>query len=234
MLERGQSDRFTGEPQADIAPVWSPRGDRIAYSSQIDGVFELFEKPLTRADPRLLLRTGQAKQITDWTRDGRYLLYRSVSTSPSDMDIWAVGLDGDRTPFAVVRTSFEEREGRFSPDGNWIAYQSNQTGRHEVYVRPFNRDGEPLPISVHGGVQARWRDDGRELFYLTAEGQLMAVSIAPSDDRQTLRPGTPVLLFRVSVGSTQGIALPNYLVAPDGQRFLVDTIVEQEPAPIFR
>ena len=100
-IERGSSLRFTSDPQADIAPVWSPRGDRIAYTSQLDGVFELFEKPLNDPSPRLLLRTRHPKQTTDWSRDGRYLVYRSVASSPSvDMDIGAVALDGDRTPIA--------------------------------------------------------------------------------------------------------------------------------------
>jgi Tol biopolymer transport system component len=232
-IERGSSIRFTTEPQADIAPVFSPRGDRIAYASQVDRVFELFEKPLDGGSSRLLVRTGQAKQITDWSRDGRYLLYRSVATSPTpDMDIWAVALDGDRTPVAVVRTTFEERDAQFSPDGMWVAYQSNESGRHEVYVGAFNRGGERLRISTSGGVQARWRSDGRELFYLTLEGQLMAVPMAPGNDGRSVRPGAPVHLFRTSVGSTLGVALHSYFVAPGGQRFLLDAVVEQQASPI--
>jgi Tol biopolymer transport system component len=232
-IERGPSTRFTSDPQADIAPVWSPRGDRIAYASQVDGVFELFEKPLAGTSPRLLVRTGQPKQITDWSRDGRYLLYRSVATSTSvDMDIWAVALDGDRTPIALVRTAFEERDAQFSPDGTWIAYQSNESGRPEVYVQPFGAGGERLRISATGGVQARWRADGRELFYLTLEGQLMTVPMTPGNHRRSLRPGAPSPLFQASVGATQGIALHSYVVAPDGQRFLLDTVAEQPAAPI--
>jgi Tol biopolymer transport system component len=232
-IERGPSIRFTSEPQADIAPVFSPRGDRIAYASQVDGVFELFEKPLDGGSPRLLVRTGQAKQITDWSRDGRYLLYRSVATSPTpDMDIWAVALEGDRTPVALVRTTFEERDAQFSPDGTWVAYQSNESGRHEVYVHPFKGGGERLRISTTGGVQARWRSDGRELFYLTLDGQLMAVPMAPGNDERSMRPGAPVPLFRASVGSTQGVALHSYFVAPGGQRFLLDAVVEQRASPI--
>jgi Tol biopolymer transport system component len=232
-IERGRSNRFTSEPQADIAPIFSPRGDRIAYASQVDGIFELLEKPLDGGSPRLLVRTAQAKQITDWSRDGRYLLYRSVATSPTpDMDIWAVALEGDRTPVAVMQTPFEERDAQFSPDGTWVAYQSNESGRPEVYVHPFNRHGERLRISTTGGVQARWRSDGRELFYLTLDGQLMAVPMAPGNDGRSMRAGAPAPLFRASVGSTQGIALHSYFVAPGAQRFLFDAVVERQAPPI--
>jgi hypothetical protein len=148
------------------------------------------------------------------------------------MDIWAVALDGERTPTALVRTAFEERDAQFSPDGTWIAYQSNESGQHEVYARPFRGGGDRIRISTAGGVQARWRADGRELFYLTLQGQLMAVPIALGANGRSLRPGAPVPLFEASVGATQGIALHSYLVARDGQRFLLDTVVEQPSAPI--
>jgi hypothetical protein len=148
------------------------------------------------------------------------------------MDIWAVALDGDRTPIAVVRTAFEERDAQFSPDGAWIAYQSNESGRPEVYIQPFGAGGDRQRISETGGVQARWRADGHELFYLTLQVQLMAVPIAPGNRGRSLRPGAPGPLFEASVGATQGIALHSYLVAPDGQRFLLDAVVDQPAAPI--
>jgi dipeptidyl aminopeptidase/acylaminoacyl peptidase len=232
-LERGPSVRFTSQPGGDISPVWSPGGDRIAYAAQVDGVFELFEKSEDDPTPRPLLRTGQQKQVTDWSRDGRYLLYRTVTTTPQpDTDIWALPLEGDRTPFPVVRTAFEERDGQFSPDESWLAYQSNDSGRHEIYVQPFKRPGERLRISTDGGVQVRWRGDGRELFYLTPHGHLMAVSISADPGGRLLRVGAPVPLFRTRLGAVQGVALPSYLAAPDGQRFLLDTLVDQEPPPI--
>jgi Tol biopolymer transport system component len=232
-LERGPSVRFTSDPQADIAPMWSPRGDRIAFASQVDGVFDLFDKPVDRGEHHLLLHTGEAKQITDWSRDGRYLLYRSVRTTPSaDMDIWAVALDGSRAPFAVVRTPFEERDAQFSPDGTWIAYQSNESGRHEVYIQPLTGGGERSRVSPNGGVQARWRADGRELFYLTPEGQLMAVPIESVNGGRSLRPGAAAALFQTRLGAIQGVALHSYVVAPDGERFLLDSVVEQQAAPI--
>ena len=143
-----------------------------------------------------------------------------------------MALDGDRAPFAVVRTPFEERDAQFSPDGKWIAYQSNESGQHEVYVQPFRGRGERVRISANGGVQARWRADGQELFYLTLTGQLMAVPIAVRSEGGALRPGAAVPLFRARVGAVQGISLHNYIVAPDGQRFLLDTVIEQPSTPI--
>jgi Tol biopolymer transport system component len=231
-LDRGASVRFTSEPRADIAPAWSPLGDRLIYASQVNGVFELFEKGRDELVPRLLLRDGQAKQVTDWSRDGRYLLYRTISTTPRpDTDIWAMPLDGDRTPFVVLQTPFEERDAQFSPDGRFVAYQSNESGRHEIYAQPF-RGGERQRISSDGGVQVRWRADGRELFYLRPDGQLMAASVSMSGASTSLRLADPAPLFGTTLGATQGVALHGYIVAPDGQAFLMDMLVEQQPPPI--
>jgi Tol biopolymer transport system component len=232
-LERGPSVRFTTDPQPDIAPMWSPRGDRIAYASQVDGVFDLFDKPLDGGERRLLVHTAEAKQMTDWSRDGRDVLYRSVRTTPSaDMDVWTVALDGKGGPVAVVRTPFEERDAQFSPDGTWIAYQANDSGRHEVYVQPLTGGRERLRISATGGVQARWRADGRELFYLTPEGQLTGVPIESVDGGRSLHPGAAVPLFRTQLGAIHGIALHSYVVAPDGERFLLDVVVERQAPPL--
>jgi Tol biopolymer transport system component len=231
-VERGTPIRFTTDPQADIAPVWSPRGDRIVYASQKDGAFQLMVKALDGTPARLLLSTPQSKQGTDWSRDGRYLLFRTIVPPSADIDIWALPLEGDQKPFAVARTSFEERDAQFSPDGNWIAYHSNESGQHEVYVQPFQRAGERMRISRDGGVQARWRSDGRELFYLTLQGELVAVPIALRPDGRSLEPASAVPLFQARVGLVQGVALHSYMVAPEGQRFLVETVIEETPPPI--
>jgi Tol biopolymer transport system component len=231
--QRGTPVRFTDDLQADIAPLWSPLGDRIVYASQLDRQFELFEKALDESSGALLLQTGQSKQVTDWSRDGRYLLFRTVTPGrPMDIDVWALPLEGDRKPFPVVRTRFEERDAQFSPDGKWIAYHSNESGKHEVYVQPFRGPGERKRVSISGGAQARWRSDGRELFYLTLEGQLVAVPMAVRADGLAVQPGTAVPLFNAEVGEVLGIALHTYIVAPDGQRFLIDRVVEQTAAPI--
>ena len=199
----------------------------------MDGVFQLFERPLKGGDRRLLVQTSDPKQITDWSRDGRYVLYRSISQRPTfDIDIWAVAVDAVSAPFPVVRTPFEERDAQFSPDGRWIAFQSKDTGRYEIYVQPFIGDGERMRISTDGGVQVRWRADGRELFYLAPDGTLMALTVTPGDGGRSLRAGVAVPLFQAKVGAPQGIALHSYTVANDGQRFLLDSLVEQQAAPV--
>ena len=113
-----------------------------------------------------------------------------------------------------------------------MAFQSNESGRHEVYIQPFRADGERLRISTNGGLQARWRADGRELFYVTLDGHLMAVSIDPVDRGRSLHAGAPVPLFRTQLGAVQGIALHSYAVSADGRRFLLDAVLEQQAAPI--
>ena len=234
-VNRGTAARFTDDPQPDISPVWSPDGGRIVYASLVDGAFQLFEKRLDGEPARPLLRTAQSKQVTDWSKDGRHLLFRTVAAANFDIDIWALPLDGDGKggeAVPLVQSRFEERDAQFSPDGKWIAYHSNHTGRHEVYVQPFPRPGERVRISTAGGAQARWREDGRELFYLTLEGVLTAVPITVRPDGRAIQPGAAEPLFQANVGDILGIAQQQYIVMDMGQRFLVDSVVEQAAAPI--
>src|SRR5262249_3929106 len=142
-------------------------------------------------------------------------------------------MDGDRKPFPVVQTEFEERDGQFSPDGKWIAYQSNESGRFEIYVQPFPGTGTKIQISTNGGGQVRWRRAGKELFYITLDDRLMAVPIGISSDNKTIDAGAPVPLFATHVGgAVQGIYRPQYMLSPDGQRFLMSTVAEEAPSPI--
>jgi Tol biopolymer transport system component len=194
-------------------------------------VFDLFQRPIIGSAGEELLATAQPKQATDWSRDGRFLLYRS-NDPQTDWDIWAMPLDGDRHPFPVVRTKFEERDGQFSPDGKWIAYQSNESGRFEIYVQPFPGPGAKLRASINGGVQVRWRSDGKELFYITLEGRLVAVPFRVSSSGQAADTGSPTPLFAARVGGIQDVWLPEYIVSPDGGRFLMDTALEEMPSPI--
>jgi Tol biopolymer transport system component len=233
-VDRGAAVRFTTDLQPDIAPNWSPGGDRIVYASVKDGVFQLLEKPLAGGGPRVLLDTPQSKQVTDWSRDGRYLLFRTTThTSKPDMDIWALPLQGEGAgkPIAIVRTPYDERDAQFSPDNSFIAYQSNESGQFEIYVKSFRHTGQPARISRNGGVQVRWRADGRELFYLTLDGEMTAVPIALASDGRSLRTDPAVPLFHAKVGPVQGVALPSYIAWPDGQ-FLIDTVIEETPSPL--
>src|SRR2546425_2443179 len=145
-------------PRSTLFPYTTLFRSRIVFSSNRKGPFDLYQRQVTggAGSEELLLATEQNKVATDWSPDGRFLLYR-VQDPKMGFDLWALPLDGDRKPFPVVQTNFEEREPQFSPDGKWIAYQSNESGRFEIYVQPFPGPGRKSLVSANGGAQARWR-----------------------------------------------------------------------------
>jgi hypothetical protein len=150
-------------------------------------------------------------------------------------------MQGERKPLAFLKTNFDEAAGQFSPDGRWLAYQSNESGRYEIYVRPFREPdaadaaqtaaSAQWQVSTGGGLFARWRRDGKELYYIAPDGRLMATSITISG--KTLEPGNPVALFETHVvgGGTDNGLGRNYDVARDG-RFLINTVLDRGAAPI--
>ena len=164
---------------------------------------------------------------TDWSRDGRYILYQRPGEK-TGQDLWvaeqpANGKDdgkGERQPVAYLNTQFDELEGRFSPDAKWVAYTSNESGVHEIYVQSFPLSNTKVPISTGGGSEPQWSEDGTELFYLRADRTLMAVPIthSPADP---FKPGLPALLFKVPSVLVTGITSRSYAVGKDGKRFLV-------------
>jgi Tol biopolymer transport system component len=234
-LESGIATRFTFDQALDFVPLWSADGSRIVYSSNVSGVFDLYEKPATGAgDAKLLLATSVNKFPVDWSPDGETLLY--VTNDPeTSYDLWTLPLGGDTAePVPFVRTPFSERDGQFSPDGQWIAYQSNESGgRLEVYVQAFEGQGGRWQISTDGGAQVRWRDDGTELFYIALDGRLMAtpVRVAPGP---AIEAGTPIAQFTPRIG--RGVQTSNrqqYMVAAGGEQFLLHALVEEATqAPI--
>jgi hypothetical protein len=142
------------------------------------------------------------------------------------MDLWALPLEGTRKPFPVVQSRFNEDEGQFSPDGRWIAYRSNESGRDEVYVQAFPGPAGKRQMSTVGGSQPRWRRNGKELFYVAADTRLMSVPVALTPEGQTPSVGVPAPLFRTRlVGVDQPKA--QYAVAADGQRFLMNVIADE-------
>jgi Tol biopolymer transport system component len=163
-LERGLLRRLTFDAASDSHALWSADGRRVVFNSNRSGAQDLYWKPADGTGvEELLLATPQSKSPSDWSPDGRFLLYRS-SDPTMGWDLWALPLEGDRKPFPVVQTRFSERDPQFSPDGKWIAYQSDESGRHEIYVQPFAGQGGKSQVSTEGGAQVRWRRDGRELF----------------------------------------------------------------------
>ena len=237
-LMRGTSTRLTFEEGNKYGPIWSPDGSRIAFQSDPKGVFDLYRKSATGSGTEeLLLTTPQSKTPTDWSSDG-FLLYRN-GDSASGNDLWALPVNGDRKPFPVIQANFEERDGQFSPDGKWIAYQSDESGRFEVYLQPFSGpgDGEKASgkwqVSSGGGAQVRWRSDGRELFYIALDEQFMAVPVRLDSSKHAAELGKAAPLFNTRVGgAVQDIQKQQYVVSPDGQRFLINTIIEEATSPI--
>jgi len=190
-------------------------------------VFDLYEKPARGAgEERRLLASELNKFGVDWSADGESLLYVTNELSMS-YDVWALPLGGAREPIGIVRTESEERDAQFSPDGRWVAYQSNDSGRLEVYVQTFPEPAGRWQVSSDGGAQVRWRDDGREIFFLALDGRLMAAPIRLDPAAQAIEIGAPAPLFHTHLG--RGVQTSNrqqYIVAPGGQRFLMNAIPE--------
>jgi serine/threonine protein kinase/Tol biopolymer transport system component len=233
-LGRNVLSRFTFDPALDINPIWSPDSRQIVFNSNRKGAYDLYRKPATApGSEELLLASRQDKRALDWSPDGRFLLYADIDPKGGTEDIWALPVDGDRKPFPVVVTNFDEDLAQFSPDGKWIAYQSNESGRHEIYIQPFPGPGVQTQVSANGGAQVRWSGDGKELFYIAFDGRLMAVPISLASTAQAIEAGPSVPLFATRVGPV--LPYPNnwqYDVSPDGQRFLMNTIIEEAPSPI--
>jgi Tol biopolymer transport system component len=221
--ERATFRRLTLDPGIDGEPIISPDGTRLVYVADgLDDVYQMYERPADgTGGETLLLESNEHKNPRDWSPDGRYILYRSLSPT-MNTDLWALPLFGEKTPVPIARTTFNEWDGKFSPDGRWLAYNTNETGRDEVYIQPFPGPGPKTQISVGGGSAPRWRRDGRELFYLSPDSRVMAVPVVPGAAGP--EAGTPSALF--TLPPTSG-----YEPSPDGQRFLVTSVVS-EASPI--
>jgi Tol biopolymer transport system component len=227
-LLRGVTNRFTASFGQEIFPVWSPDGTRIAFTSTSKGAPDLYQKAVREGTTEeLLLATPDDKFVSDWSPDARHVLYYAYDPK-TQHDVWALPVDGEGRPFAVVRTDFEERNAQFSPDGKWVAYQSNESGRFEIYVQPFPGPGAKSRISVSGGAEVRWRRDGKELFYIALDGTLTAVPIRLPSDGKTVEAGAPVPLFLTHMPrAVEHLDGQQYVVSHDGQRFLFNSFAEE-------
>jgi len=220
-VARGTSTRFTFDSASDDNPVWSPDGQSIVFSSNRLGQRDLYLKPADgSADERLLFKSNESKVPTSWSSDGGSLLFTTISAKTGD-DVWALPMQGEPTPIPIVQAPFQESNARFSPNGRWISYRSNESGTNEIYVRPFTpQDGADTIgarrlVSTGTGWHSRWQPDGKKLFYATMGSQqtVMEVDI---DASAGFRAGTPRSLF----AGPPSILDYGWDIAPDGKRFL--------------
>jgi Tol biopolymer transport system component len=247
-LARNVRSRFTFDPANETEPVWSPDGSRIVFASDRvattpasapggpaigpgrlagPGRFALFMKPSGggRAEERLL-DSALNQEPNDWSSDGRFLAYvQGDPTLKTREDVWILPMAGERQPFPYLETESSEGEARFSPDGRFVSYTSDESGRREVYVAPFPEPRDKWQVSSAGGRLPMWRRDGSELFYLAPDNKLMGAAIrvrGPQVEVGTVRP-----LFATAARRQFGA----YDVSPDG-RFLINAVGEQSSEPI--
>ncbi len=232
-LERNTSTRFTYDQARAIYPVWSADGSSVIFNAIHEGGLNFYLKPSSGAgDERLLLKsTAENKYPTSCSRDGRFLLY-TVENPQTKSDLWLLPLQGDREPTPFLRTEFNESSGQFSPDGRWIAYTSDESGRDEIYVREFTFGSAQGSmdaaakwlVSGGGGTDPRWRGDGKELFYVASNGKVMSVEISA---KPVFHAGGPKPRFQLPLGFIGGD------VTADGTRFLIGVPVSQSPSVPF-
>jgi len=238
-LSRGTSTRLELDPSADSDnAVWASDGRSIIFGSLRTGqMMDIYKKQLTgSADAEVLIKSNEWKRPMSWSRDGRFLLYIREGSGTKNK-LWVLPLEAGGKPVPFLRTQFEEPDGRFSPDGRWVAYVTNESGRFDVYVRPFSPDavgqgissaGGKWLISGNGGSSPMWRQDGKELYYIDLDGKLMEVSLTAGSD---FKAGVPRVLFQAPPRVSGDSVIAQWAPSPDGKRFLFLVPEAQETPP---
>ena len=223
----GRRQRVTFDPADEFAPVWSPDGTRLLFSALSKGQVNLLIKDVNTASAASALEVdnlGLGRFAADWSRDGRFIMYIGGGRAISRSELWVAPVANSRNAYALLQSAFVHTQGRFAPRGQWLAYASNETGRLEVYVDRYPEPGARRLVSANGGSYPRWARDGRELYYISAENQLMAVPVNATSDRMEI--GTPHPLFAIRPRPRERLDAYPYDVSSDGQRFVVNTLTE--------
>jgi eukaryotic-like serine/threonine-protein kinase len=223
-LEIQSAKRLTFDPAIDSLPIWSPNGTRMVFASNRGVTFDLYLKDTNGAqDEKSIPQDGPDRFPTDWSPDGKYVLYERGA------DLWFVAIPELRAT-QFLKASSTLKNGRFSPDGKWVAYSSNESGQWEIYVTSFPEAHGKWQVSNAGGDQPKWRSDGKELFYLSNDSKIMAV---PVKTGANFDAGTPMALFQANpremVATSEQFF---YDVSKDGQKFLINTQLKTAMTPI--
>ena len=229
-LMKGAPARVTFAQEQTFGPIWSPDEMRIAFSSNRAGAYQLYEKAANGAGSTQPLTEDHAlsEAPDSWSSDGRYIAYERVGLQgKTGSEIWILPLFGDKKPFPFLSSASNESMASFSPDGKWLAYVSDESGRAEVYIVPFPKRSGKWQVSTEGGTRPRWRRDGKELFFVSLGNKLMAVPVR--EENNTLDIGSPEPLFQINPPDSQ-YAGWIYDVTPDGKRFIVATRLPEPPS----
>jgi len=196
-------------------PVWSPDGRSVAFGSWRKGRNDLYQQALGTRDATLVFESREDKYVDDWSPDGRFLLFRTLLP----YKLYALPLSGDRKPELLAQSPKNLDSPHFSPDSKWVSYNTQESSAWETWVASFPAFDHRKQVSAHGGGQARWRADGKELFYLTPDGQMMSVTVAPDPKTGALEFSAPTALFQSPIAQPN-MGVDQYDVSRDGQRFL--------------
>jgi eukaryotic-like serine/threonine-protein kinase len=226
-VARDSRTRLTASTALSSLPIWSPDGTRILFNSNRGDSWDLYVKPSNGVgSEELLLKSNVAKLATDWSPNG-VVIYQQRQPNRG-YDIWAVPVEGDRKPWPVVQSEFNDINGQISPNGRWLAYESDESLHSEIYVQGFPQSSGKLRVSTGGGTRPRWNHNGRELFYLSPDRKMMSVDV--QSDGATFVIGRTRELFQTRAADAPFVASV-YDVTKDGKLFLISTAAEADTPP---